>query len=142
MKRNKEKVSKPVETIDTLIGAGSILQGDLEFTGGLRVDGHIKGHVSAQDSSNGTLVLSESGVIEGDINVPHVVINGTVNGNIVSNMHIELQSNAKITGDIHYKAVEMQLGAVLNGALVSETQAAPVYDVIPGGNDKKSKSEA
>lgn len=138
MKRNKEKASKPVETIDTLIGTGSILQGDLEFTGGLRVDGHIKGHVSAQDSNNGTLVLSESGVIEGDINVPHVVVNGTVNGNIVSNMHIELQSNAKITGDIHYKAVEMQLGAVLNGALVSETQAAPVYDVISGGNEKKS----
>jgi len=138
MKRNKEKVSKPVETIDTLIGTGSIIQGALEFTGGLRVDGHIKGNVSAQDSNNGTLVLSESGVIEGDINVPHVVINGTVNGNIVSNMHIELQSNAKITGDVHYKAVEMQLGAVLNGALVSETQTAPVYDVIAGGNEKKS----
>jgi len=135
MKRNKEKVSKPVETIDTLVGSGSILQGDLEFTGGLRVDGHIKGHVSAQDSNNGTLVLSESGVVEGDINVPHVVINGTVNGNIASTGHIELQASAKITGDIHYKAVEMELGAVLNGSLVSDT-SAPVYDVIPGGAEK------
>jgi len=135
MKRNKEKVSKPVETIDTLIGSGSVLQGDLEFTGGLRVDGHIKGHVSAQDSNNGTLVLSESGVVEGDINVPHVVINGTVNGNIASTGHIELQANAKITGDIHYKAVEMELGAVLNGSLVSDT-SAPVYDVISGGAEK------
>jgi len=135
MKRNKEKVSKPVETIDTLIGSGSILQGDLEFTGGLRVDGHIKGHVSAQDSNNGTLVLSESGVIEGDVNVPHVVVNGTVKGNIASTGHVELQANANITGDIHYKAVEMELGAVLNGGLVSDT-SAPVYDVIPGGAEK------
>lgn len=135
MKRNKERTSKPVETIDTLIGSGSILQGDLEFTGGLRVDGHIKGHVSAQDSNNGTLVLSESGIIEGDVNVPHVVINGTVKGNIASTGHVELQSNAKITGDIHYKAVEMELGAVLNGSLVSDS-SAPVYDVIPGGVDK------
>ena len=135
MKRNKEKVSKPVETIDTLIGAGSILQGDLEFTGGLRVDGHIKGHVSAQDSNNGTLVLSESGVIEGDINLPHVVINGTVKGNIASNGHVELQSSAKISGDIHYKAVEMELGAVLNGSLVSDT-SNPVYDVTPVGGEK------
>lgn len=135
MKRNKEKVSKPVETIDTLIGTGSILQGDLEFTGGLRVDGQVKGHVSAQDSSNGTLVLSESGVVEGDINVPHVVINGTVKGNIASSGHVELQANAKITGDIHYKAVEMELGAVLNGSLVSDT-TTPVYDVIPGGAEK------
>ena len=128
MKRNKEKVSKPVETIDTLVGTGSILQGDLEFTGGLRVDGHIKGHVSAQDTNNGTLVLSESGIIEGDINVPHVVINGTVRGNIASTGHVELQANAKINGDIHYKAVEMELGAVLNGSLVSDV-TAPVYDV-------------
>jgi len=135
MKRSKEKVSKPVETIDTLIGSGTVLQGDLEFTGGLRVDGHIKGHVSAQDSNKGTLVLSESGVIEGDVNVPHVVVNGTVNGNIASSAHVELQANAKVTGDIHYKAVEMELGAMLNGNLVSDT-SAPVYDVIAGGAEK------
>ena len=140
MKRNKEKVSKPVETIDTLIGAGSILQGDLEFTGGLRVDGHIKGHVSAQDSNNGTLVLSESGIIEGDVNVPHVVINGTVKGNIASNGHVELQSNANISGDIHYKAVEMELGAVLNGSLVSDV-SSPVYDVAAAKGDKKTQEK-
>ncbi len=140
MKRNKEKISKPVETIDTLVGTGSILQGDLEFTGGLRVDGHIKGHVSAQDSNNGTLVLSESGVVEGDINVPHVVINGTVRGNIASTGHVELQASAKITGDIHYKAVEMELGAVLNGSLVSDS-SAPVYDVISGGAEQADASK-
>ena len=135
MKRSKDKVSTPVETIDTLVGTGSILQGDLEFTGGLRVDGHIKGHVTAQDSNKGTLVLSETGVIEGDVNVPHVVVNGTVNGNIVSSGHVELQANSKITGDIHYKAVEMELGAILNGSLVSDT-TSPVYDVISGGVDQ------
>ncbi len=140
MKRNKEKISKPVETIDTLIGAGSILQGDLEFTGGLRVDGHIKGHVSAQDSNNGTLVLSESGVIEGDVNVPHVVINGTVKGNIASSGHVELQANANINGDIHYKAVEMELGAVLNGSLVSDV-SSPVYDVAAAAPDKKESNK-
>ena len=132
MKRSKDKVSAPVETIDTLVGTGSVLQGDLEFTGGLRVDGHVKGHVTAQDSNKGTIVLSESGVIEGDVNVPHVVVNGTVNGNIVSSGHVELQANSKVTGDIHYKAVEMELGAILNGSLVSDT-SSPVYDVIAGG---------
>lgn len=132
MRRSKDNVSTPVETIDTLVGTGSILQGDLEFTGGLRVDGHVKGHVTAQDNNKGTLVLSESGTIEGDVNVPHVVVNGTVNGNIVSSGHVELQASAKVTGDIHYKAVEMELGAILNGSLVSDAPS-PVYDVIPGG---------
>lgn len=143
MKRSKEKISKPVETIDTLIGSGSVLQGDLEFTGGLRVDGHIRGHVSAQDSNNGTLVLSESGVIEGDLNVPHVVINGTVKGNISSKVHVELQANAKIEGDIHYKAVEMELGAVLNGSLVSDS-GTPVYDAAKSasaGSDEPKKKK-
>lgn len=135
MKRNKEKTSKQVETIDTLIGAGTILQGDIEFTGGLRVDGHIKGHVSAQDANNGTLVISESGIIEGDVNVPHVIINGTVNGNIASSGHVELQANAKINGDIHYKAVEMEIGAVLNGSLVCDA-TTPVYDISSSKPDK------
>lgn len=135
MKRNRDNQNKPVETIDTLIGTGSVLQGDLEFTGGLRVDGHVKGHLSAQDINQGTLVLSESGVVEGDINVPHVIINGTVKGNIVSSGQVELQSSAKVTGDVHYKAVEMELGATLNGALVNDS-SAPVYDVISGGGEK------
>lgn len=133
MKRSKEKTSTtPVETIDTLVGSGSILQGDLEFVGGLRIDGHIKGHISAQDTNNGTLVLSESGIVEGDITVPHVIVNGTVKGNIISSAQVELQSHARVTGDIHYTSVEMALGALLNGSLVSD-KSAPVYDVIPGG---------
>ena len=135
MKKSKDSLSAPVETIDTLVGSGSMLKGDLEFVGGLRVDGQIKGHVSAQDTNNGTFVLSESGVIEGDINVPHVVINGTVNGNVISSGHVELQAHARVTGDIHYTAVEMALGAILNGSLVSET-SAPVYDVIAGGAEQ------
>ncbi len=138
MKISKDNGSHAVDTIDTLIGSGSILKGDLEFTGGLRIDGHIKGHISAQDSNKGTLVLSESAVVEGDINVPHVVINGTVKGNIVSSGHVELQAKAKITGDIHYKAVEMELGAMLNGSLVSD-KSAPVYDAITGGASAKKE---
>ncbi|MEO0369545.1 MAG: polymer-forming cytoskeletal protein [Pseudomonadota bacterium] len=134
-------MTKPVDTIDTLIGTGSILKGDLEFTGGLRVDGHIKGHVSSQDSNQGTLVLSESGVIEGDINVPHVIINGTVKGNVVSGGHVELQSNAKVNGDIHYKAVEMELGAMLNGSLVSDN-SAPKFDSKPAPGAAPVKKDA
>lgn len=128
MRKQKETIEKPVDTVDTLVGNGSVLQGDLQFTGGLRIDGHIKGHITALDSNKGALVLSESGLVEGDISVPHVVVNGTVNGNIVSSGHVELQAKAKVTGDIHYKAVEMELGAMLNGSLVSDT-GAPVYDI-------------
>ena len=134
--RKQEKMTKPVDTIDTLIGSGTVLKGDLEFVGGLRIDGHIKGHVSSQDSNQGTLVVSESGVIEGDINVPHVIVNGSVKGNVASSAKVELQANARVNGDIHYKAVEMELGAVLNGSLVSDN-SAPVLDNKPKPVDKK-----
>lgn len=128
MMKDKSSVSdKPVETVDTLLGNGTVLQGDLEFSGGLRVDGHIKGHINALDTNNGTLVLSETGVIEGNVTVPHVVVNGTVKGNIISSGQVEMQSKAQVTGDIHYKAVEMELGASLNGNLVCDP-GLPAYE--------------
>jgi cytoskeletal protein CcmA (bactofilin family) len=112
---------KPVDTIDTLIGQKAVFKGDLEFSGGLRVDGHVKGNVIAREESNSTVVVSESGEVEGNITVPHVVVNGTINGNIKSGGRVELQSKAKINGDVHYKAVEMELGASINGNLVCQT---------------------
>lgn len=127
MRKNKQANDKPVETVDTLIGASTILQGDLEFSGGLRVDGQIKGHITALDGNNGTLVLSEAGQIEGNINVPHVIVNGRVKGNIQSTGHVELQNKAEVYGDVHYKAVEMELGASVNGSLVCDA-GTQVYD--------------
>ena len=114
---------KPVDTIDTLIGQKAVFKGDLEFTGGLRVDGHVKGNVIAKDDSNSTVVVSESGEVEGNITVPHVIINGTINGNIKSGGRVELQAKARINGDVHYKAVEMELGASINGNLVCNPSA-------------------
>jgi len=113
-------VSKPVDTIDTLIGQKTLFKGDLEFAGGLRVDGHIKGNVTARDESNSTLVLSELSEVEGNISVPHVIVNGTVKGNIKSSGRVELQAKSKVIGDVHYTAVEMELGATINGNLVCD----------------------
>lgn len=115
--------NQPVDTIDTLIGQTAVFKGDLEFTGGLRVDGQIKGNVIAKNDSNSTVVVSESGRVEGNIAVPHVVVNGAINGNIKSDGRLELQAKSRINGDVHYKAVEMELGASVNGNLVCEASA-------------------
>lgn len=109
-----------VDSVDTLIGVNTVLQGDLEFSGGLRVDGQVNGNIKSLDGNSGTLVLSESAVIEGNIAVPHVIVNGHVHGNIIANERLELQTKAVIKGDVRYKAVEMALGASVNGALVSD----------------------
>jgi len=116
-----KKNSKPQSRIDCLIGAGTTVEGNIEFTGGLRVDGKVRGNVSAAEGKPGTLVLSEQAQIEGEIHVSHVVINGTVIGPVYAVEYVELQPKANVTGDVHYKTLEMQLGAVVQGRLVFET---------------------
>ncbi len=125
-KRKKSKNTK----IDTLIGQNSELQGDVIFSGGLHVDGTIKGNVIADDDTGSVLSLSERGVIEGEIRVPNIIINGTVKGDVYASNHIELVSKARITGNVYYELIEMERGAEVNGNLVHKVQkkggAAPV----------------
>jgi cytoskeletal protein CcmA (bactofilin family) len=110
--------SKPNNRIDSLIGAGTVIEGNVSFSGGLRVDGEVRGNVSALGEQPGTLVLSEHARIDGEVNVPHLVINGTINGPVRSGDTLELQPHAKVTGDVEYNTIEIQLGAVVQGRLI------------------------
>ena len=112
-----KKHEKPQKRIDCLIGAGTVVDGNVSFTGGLRVDGTVKGNVTTANGETGTLVLSEHARIDGEIKASHVVINGTVNGPITADDFLELQAKARITGDIAYRTLEMHLGAVVQGRL-------------------------
>lgn len=118
----KKPEEKPYSTIDTLIGQKTELKGDILFTGGLRIDGKVRGNVTARGDSNSTLVISEEGQVDGSVDVPHVVINGAINGNLTSSNAVELQAKANIAGDVHYKALKMELGASVNGNFVCEKE--------------------
>ncbi|HEV2009084.1 MAG TPA: polymer-forming cytoskeletal protein [Burkholderiales bacterium] len=117
------KRNKPQNRIDCLIGAGTMIEGNITFSGGLRVDGHVRGNVIAAEDKPGTLVLSEQARIEGEILVSHVVINGTVVGPVHAIEYLELQAKANVTGDVHYRTLEMQLGAVVQGRMVHQPEA-------------------
>lgn len=112
--------SKPQSRIDSLIGAGTKIEGDVTFAGGLRVDGEIKGNVRSTGEGGGTLVLSEHARIEGEIHVSHLVINGTIIGPVFSSEFLELQPRARVTGDVQYNSLEMHLGAIIQGRLVHQ----------------------
>ena len=118
--------SKPKNSIECLIGAGTTIEGNITFAGGLRVDGRVRGDVIAADSKPGTLVLSEHAQIEGEIRVSHVVINGTVIGPVHAGEYVELQAKANVTGDVYYKTLEIQLGAVVQGRLVFQNDGKVV----------------
>ncbi len=120
----KSSNEKPCNTIDTLVGAKTELKGDISFTGGLRIDGKVRGNITAKGEGNSTLVLSENAVVIGNITVPHILTNGSIKGNVRAAERIELQNKAEISGDVYYKVIEMALGAVVNGNLVRETVEA------------------
>jgi cytoskeletal protein CcmA (bactofilin family) len=115
--------------IDTLLGKTANLQGDLEFSGGLHLDGHINGNVRSSAADGGALSVSESGLIEGRVEVTNIVMNGTVNGDMIARDRLVLGGSARVNGNVHYGVIEMAPGAVITGKLIplnAAEGAAPV----------------
>ncbi|MEO1957618.1 MAG: polymer-forming cytoskeletal protein [Methylophilaceae bacterium] len=118
-----KKSNKIDSSIDTLIGANTVVSGDVTFSGGLRVDGTIRGNIQEQAGSQGTIILGESGRIEGSVTAASIVLLGAVTGSVNAGQFVELRGKASIKGDLHYTALEMQEGAVVNGKLVHNREA-------------------
>ncbi|MGA2563238.1 MAG: polymer-forming cytoskeletal protein [Steroidobacteraceae bacterium] len=111
--------------IDTLIGRSANVQGDVEFAGGLHVDGRITGNVRATAGLPASLSVSEHGVVEGSVEARNVVLNGRVNGDIIGSERVVLGAKARVQGNVHYGAIEMALGAEIVGRLVPRDGAGP-----------------
>lgn len=131
------KSSKPQNRIDCLIGTGTVIEGNITFAGGLRVDGQVRGNVMVADGKSGTLVLSEQAKIEGEIHVSHAVINGAVTGPVHVTESVELQAKANVTGDVYYKTLEVHLGAIVQGRLVyqSDGRSDKIVPLKPASAD-------
>ncbi|EHR69941.1 Integral membrane protein CcmA involved in cell shape determination [Burkholderiales bacterium JOSHI_001] len=109
------KKSQP--PIRTLIGEGTVVQGQLRFVEGLRIDGEVLGDVLASDEGHSILVISEKAKVHGKVKAGHVIINGEVVGPVESNELLELQPKARVVGDVRYEALEMHQGAIIDGEL-------------------------
>jgi len=110
--------------IDTLVGQGTVINGDLVFSGGLHVDGTIKGNVVAEEGSTAMLILSEFGRIEGEVTVPNMVLNGEIVGDVIGSTRVELAPKARVKGSVYYNLIEMSIGAEVNGGLVHQPQGS------------------
>jgi len=113
-----KKSNRVQNSIDTLIGVDTRVEGNIHFSGGLRIDGTVLGAITEPNDKPSTLILSEHGRIEGAITASKVVINGSVTGPVKASQFIELQTKARITGDVYYNSLEMHTGAVIEGKLV------------------------
>ncbi|MGQ5523920.1 bactofilin family protein [Chitinimonas sp. PSY-7] len=109
---------KATNRIDSLIGLDARIEGNMNFGGGLRIDGEIVGDVTAVDDKPSTLVVSEKAKIRGTVRVSHLVLNGSIEGPIHASHYLELQSKCKVVGDVYYNSLEMHPGAVVVGQLI------------------------
>jgi cytoskeletal protein CcmA (bactofilin family) len=118
------------QEIGSLIGTGTTVTGDLSFSGGLRVDGVVRGAVRCSEGEkSGILVISEHGTIEGEVRASHIVVAGRIQGPVHAAELIELQPKARVQGDVQYRALEMHHGAVVEGLMVhipAEGRVAPL----------------
>jgi cytoskeletal protein CcmA (bactofilin family) len=135
----RKQPNKPQNRIDSLIGTGTRIEGNISFAGGLRVDGEISGNVTAVADQPSTLVVSEKACIEGEIRVSHLVVNGAIVGPVYTTEFLELQSRSRVVGDVHYNTLEMHLGAIVEGRLVHRSsESKPVELKIAASNPAKA----
>ncbi|WP_369819774.1 polymer-forming cytoskeletal protein, partial [Oleiphilus sp. HI0066] len=124
---------------ETLISSKTSMEGDIQFSGGLHIDGLIKGTIRSTDDQEAVVRISDIGEIDGDVIAPHIIINGTVYGDVYASKHVELAENASVKGNVYYNLIEMAMGAEVNGNLVHQKQPSPEDQVV---GDKENVSDA
>jgi cytoskeletal protein CcmA (bactofilin family) len=116
-KRKFRKNGVSSSKVDTLIGQGTRVVGNVHFSGSLHVDGLLKGDASCDANEESLMMVSESGTIEGETRVPNLVVDGTIRGNVFVSNHLVLGEHARVEGNVQYRTIEMVVGAEVNGSM-------------------------
>ncbi|TNF89904.1 MAG: polymer-forming cytoskeletal family protein [Gammaproteobacteria bacterium] len=131
MRKTKQKKSSAEKGV-TLIAANTEVSGDVHFVNQIYINGRVIGNITADAGTDATVVVSEEGSVTGEIRVPNVVVNGRVEGNVYALDRMELARHAEVKGNVYYKLIEMQLGAMVDGQLVhDETLGSEQPNVHP-----------
>ncbi|MBS7458464.1 bactofilin family protein [Coralloluteibacterium stylophorae] len=138
---NKRSNRGSAPQVDTLIGAGVTVRGDIAFRGGLYIEGRVYGSISAE-GDEAVLTIAEHGFVEGEVSAPVVVVNGQLRGDVHASGRVELAAQARVEGNVHYKVVSMAAGAMLSGRLIhSEARAALTGPGMASSADEEAADE-
>jgi cytoskeletal protein CcmA (bactofilin family) len=118
---SNKKEARPSQEATTLIAAGTRIKGDIQFSGRLHVDGSIEGAIRG-DGPQAMLTLSAHASVAGEVQAPHIVIDGAITGDVTASERLELASNARVEGNVYYKLLEMSAGAQINGKMVHRAE--------------------
>ncbi len=135
----KRKARKSTR-IDTVIGKTTTIRGDVDFAGTLHIEGTVIGNVRAESDDEATLILDEDSMIQGDITVANILVNGTVEGDIFSTKHAELLPHAQIKGNVYYNLIEMSVGSAVNGSLVHREEERGQIEYLDNAAKKAENS--
>ena len=117
----KRERSSPLET---LVGPAVTLRGDVEFSGGLQLEGRVTGHVLVADGQQGSVAMTHTAVVDGDVRAQQGTINGRVRGDVHIAGRLALGPQAVLEGNVYYGTIEMQAGARISGKMRSVSPAA------------------
>ena len=126
----------------TLVAGNCQLIGDVHFTDQLLVNGVVNGNIRAESGTNATLTISEKGEVRGEIRVPNVIVNGSVDGDIYSEKHIELSAKARVSGNVYYKVIEMVMGSRVDGQFVHVDGEVEKLNVAISPKSRKKEDES
>ncbi len=140
-RKQKSKAKPRSGAADTLITLDTKITGDIEFSGVLFVDGHIKGNITANHGAHSFLTIGAQGHIEGEVRVPQVMIYGFVKGDVHAHEHLNLQKESQVEGNVYYNLLEMAMGAAVNGKLVKKDTSRKLLNHKPEAAKAKTAGE-
>ena len=126
-KKTAPRVS--VDNFSSLISDNLTISGELEFEGGLKISGKVRGNVRHKADTNSLLALSAEGCIEGNVSSHDALIDGCIIGDLVVEHLLELHSNARVRGNISYRQLSMENGAQVDGRLIRLDSAAQTLEL-------------
>lgn len=139
----RRKQNSPSSTqIDTLLGPQTVVEGSIKFSGGLHIDGVVKGNVVSADDSKSSCHISPKGHVVGELRVANVHINGAIDGDVYSTGLVELAENARINGNVYYRLIDVAVGAQVNGQLVYCEPGGEAGNARPQPADIESPSDS
>jgi cytoskeletal protein CcmA (bactofilin family) len=102
--------------IETLIGSHARFAGELDFEGAVRIDGRFEGNIRSKNE--GTLVVSVNAEIKGEVDVPHLILHGTITGNVRASKSLQVGEKGQLNGDVEYTILTLAEGGAINGRCV------------------------
>ncbi len=125
---------KANRAVKTFIGSDTHISGDMQFVGNALIEGYLEGNIKAEGNDS-KLTISEDGHVKGSVVVPHLLVNGTIEGEVCVANRLECGLTARIIGDVQYNQMEIAVGAQVDGKLIPKSEGGIVE------NDKKAGAE-